>query len=428
MIYRCSFSNSLLALNMDIQESRIAVLDDDRDVLLSLDLLLKKKFSQVDLFSKPSNFLEQQSINPYDLIIMDMNYSPGRTDGKEGIQLLKKLQAIREESSILLLTAYSNINIAIEAIKIGANDFLVKPWQNEKLLLNIETLLAQKDLEKELSIQQRILALNKNEIEPLIGESDFMINLRAKISESASRENNLLLFGESGVGKTLAAMHIHYNSAKQNKPFINANLELIPKSLINEHLFGNSESNGKLKLAEGACLLIKGAEKISDETWGKLLEYSKKESKNFTRIIFSTRKWKSLKSRNFQSIESISIEPLRNRKEDIPDLIEYYLEKFAKYYDKKPVFKEVHELLNYAWPGNISELKNATERAVMLNNHLNYLDFIPAKSNPLNLAMVEKSHLLKVLKHYDFNISKSAKDLGLSRAALYRKMAKYNIG
>jgi two-component system response regulator HydG len=458
-----------------MNSGRILIIEDNIDIQLSAKLLLKKTFATVSTFEDPANAYEHLRFSPFDVVLLDMNFSRGETSGTEGFYWLKKIKQLRPQMVVIMVTAFGDVDIAIKAIKAGASDFVLKPWQNEKL---IATVLAAYELSQSrdrvelLEARQRILNEGPEwENAGLIGTSDPIKKVNQLIDKVAATDANVLVLGENGTGKEVVAKLIHKRSLRKNEVFVKVDLGAIPESLFESELFGHrkgaftdarEDRTGRFEAAQGGTLFLDEIGNLSLPMQSKLL--TTLQSKQVIRVgsnlpvdidvrmicatnvplhslAVDNRFRKDLLYR-INTVE-INLPPLKQRGNDIIMLANHFLELFCKKYQKPELkFSKTIEkaLFDYPWPGNIRELQHAIERAVILADNATIMpyDLIPQnagtypverieKSNNLNLEEVEKQLINKALQQHNGNISQASKELGLTRAALYRRMEKYGI-
>ncbi len=452
-------------------EGKILVIDDDKDILLSTKVILKKEFSEIKTISEPSDIIPYIEKKIFDVILLDMNFTTGATSGKEGLDWLKRILKINPDSVVVLMTAYGDINLAIEAMKNGAVDFVVKPWDNKKLLA---TILSAFNLSK--SKQEIIQLKSKQEIlvkdidqsyTEIIGESENMLELYEIIDKVAPTDANILVLGENGTGKEVVARAIHRKSNRSKNLFINVDLGAIPENLFESELFGHikgaftdakEDRAGRFEIANGGTLFLDEIGNLSLPLQSKLLSAIQK--KEITRvgsnkpipvgirlICATNMHLKEMVDNNefrqdlyfrINTVE-IHVPPLRDRLEDIPLISNHFLDIYRKKYNKQETkisSEAFKKLKKYNWPGNIRELQHIIERTVIMNNAntLNANDFVlnisdntSLNKNNLNLEEVEKQTIERALKKHNFNVSAAAKELGLGRTTMYRKMTKYGF-
>ena len=447
---------------MFIKNARILIVDDDQDVLMAMRLLLKSMVKEVVIEKNPNNILSLIEKNKFDIIILDMNFNGLVNTGNEGIYWLSRIKEVDKEVAVILITAYGDLDLAIKSLKNGASDFLVKPWENEKLIKSIKEILANKKSGK-AKIENIFTTENK-----ILGESAVMKDVFLKIKKIAPTEANILILGENGTGKDLIAKAIHDNSLRKDKPFIKVDVGALTASLFEGELFGHKKGAftdakesriGRFEAADGGTLFLDEIGNIALQQQARLL--SVLQNRQITplgsntpipvniRLICATnldiefladelRFRKDLIYR-INTVEII-IPPLRERDIDVVLLAKHFIELYTeKYLKSRFVIDEkfIQKLKGYFFPGNVRELQYALERAVIMADqntlHEEDLVFSPIekhqenKPNDLRLETIEKNAILNVIEKNSGNISKSAKELGITRTALYRRLNKYGL-
>ncbi len=449
---------------MLLKNANILVVDDDVDVLTAMRLLLKSKANQVVTESNPGNIVSLIEQNKFDIIILDMNFNGLINTGNEGIFWLNKIKSINNEVAVILITAYGDLDLAIRSLKEGASDFLVKPWKNDKLIEAIGEILDKK--KSKTSKKQNALSSQTR----ILGESDVMKDVFFKIKKIAPTDANILILGENGTGKDLIAKAIHENSLRKNKPFVKVDIGSLTETLFESELFGykkgaftdaREDRKGRFETANGGTLFLDEIGNISLQQQARLLTViqnrqvtplgSNKAIPVDIRLICATNVPIAhlADETNFRKdliyrINTVEIvmPPLRNRGKDVVLLAKHFIEIYAEKYLKSSFQLDhsfIDKLKQYAFPGNVRELQYALERAVIMaeNNMLFDTDlvFSPIEKqqehsiddNNLNLETIEKKAILKVLKKNNGNISHSAKELGITRTALYRRLHKHGL-
>jgi DNA-binding NtrC family response regulator len=451
---------------MILKNASILVIDDDTDVLTAVKLLLKTETRQVITEKNPELIQSLLTSNKFDLVLLDMNFKSSINTGNEGIYWLKKIKSIDEKMCVIMITAYGDIDLAVRSLKEGASDFIVKPWHNEKLLDAIRGIL--KSREKS-SLESRPTAISSIAGE-MIGESEAMKDIFFKIEKIAPTDANIFILGENGTGKDLIAKSIHQHSLRAEKPFVKVDVGALTETLFESELFGHKkgsftgageEREGRFEAANGGTLFLDEIGNISMQQQAKLLsvlqnrQVSRVGSNDAInidiRLICATnlpiaelanesRFRKDLIYR-INTVE-IVVPPLRKRDSDIVLLARHFAGIYAsKYLKPVPDFdsKALEKLKNYNFPGNVRELQYTMERAVIMSEgevlSANDLIFSPienavqaaAETRDMNLGVVEKNTILRVIEKHHGNISKAAKELGLTRTALYRRLNKYDI-
>lgn len=456
---------------MNKYEGNILIIDDDPDVLDSAKMFLDEYFTKIEIIQSPKQIHEILKKQSIDVILLDMNFQKGANDGKEGIYWLNYIREISPETTIILMTAFGDINLAVEVMKLGAFDFIQKPWNNSKLLATVSAANKHRKSRTELSKSRatnQVLNedITRNHVE-IIGKSAPMERLKEVIAKIAPTDANVLILGENGSGKDLIAREIHRCSERKNENFIRIDLASLPESLFESEIFGHiqgaftdakTEKAGRFELASGGTIFLDELANLSLSLQSKLLTvlqnreiYRLGSSKPIPvdiRLICATNQSldKLVDQGKFRqdlyyrlNTFEITIPPLRDRKEDIPELINYFLIKYCKKYRKtKPQISAptIEKLKQMNWAGNARELENSVERACILseNIELEFQDFFaqdiaPTDANKdiTNLDELEKRTILKVLKNNGGNLSKSAQELGIHRNALYRRLEKYGL-
>ena len=440
--------------------ANILLLDDDDVILASVRMLLKQKFSYVQTINNPKMLFSTLKEVDFQVLLLDMNFTAGENSGQEGLDLIDQVLKTHPDLDIIALTAYGEIDLAVEAVRRGARDFMTKPWRNEKLLLSINHLL---DLRTSPNHINKVENENGSS-EEVIGESRVFQEMMKIVRKVAPTEATVLIRGENGTGKDLIAQEIHRLSERSDKTLVTVDLGALAPTLLESELFGHkkgaftdaiNDKEGKLKSADNSTLFLDEVGNLPLVQQSKLLTALQKEiitpvGSNSSisinvRFISATNADldEMAKSGEFRqdllfrlnTIE-IMVPPLRERQEDIPLLISYYLNKFKKSY-KKPSLKidkqTISNLQSYVWPGNVRELAQAIERAVILSDSttLTLRDFQLKESTQsresLDLKEMEKGLILKALEKNKGNITHAAKDLGIDRLALYRRLEKYGL-
>ncbi|MEE4196694.1 MAG: sigma-54 dependent transcriptional regulator [Bacteroidales bacterium] len=450
-------------------KGKLLIADDDKNILKSLSILLDHEFEKVDTLSNPNLIISSYQKESYDLVLLDMNFSAGLNTGNEGIFWLHEILKIDPGATVIFITAYGDINLAVKAMKQGATDFIIKPWNNEKLIQTIKSAL--KIRESRLKINK--LARNNESLsgeinkpaDRIIGSSDAMKEIFTVIDKVAATEANILITGENGTGKELIAKEIHRRSKRKSKPMITIDMGSIPEPLFESELFGHTrgaftdakdDKTGRLEIADGGTLFLDEISNLPLPLQAKLLTVLQKHqitpvgSNSLVpvdiRLITATNKnpeemiQKGLFREDlFYRINTVQIElpPLRKRKEDIPEIAAYYLKTYTQKYEKTGVqfsTQAITILQHHDWPGNIRELKHTIEKAVILCSHnlLEPDDFMlkqkkSKKEWPLKFEEIEKKAIVRALENNAGKITEAARELGLTRQTLYNKIKKYNL-
>jgi DNA-binding NtrC family response regulator len=464
-------------------EGKILIVDDDQDILTAGKLLLKRHFSQVMICNSPENIPKLMADNRFDAVLLDMNFSPGESSGTQGYNWLKKILEIDPQSVVVLITAHGGVDVAVEAMKLGATDFVAKPWQNEKLVatLTAAVLLGKTRNEaSELRHTNKLLAQDTNSAQqqPLLAQSSVMQQVHSLIERTAPTDANVLILGENGTGKELVARELHRQSLRADHVFMSVDLGAMSETIFESELFGhkkgaftgaNEHRVGRLQAANGGTLFLDEVGNLPLHLQAKLLTIL--EQRKVTplgtnkaidfdvRVIAATNIAKqdlNDESRFRQDLlfrlntVEITLPPLRDRVADIEPIANHYITFYSRKYNKpeKTITANALDIIkHYSWPGNVRALRHAIERAIILSEseQLSSDDFqlshevkatktpdtttaqISTETAELNLDKVEKSTIETALKQYRYNISHTAKALGLTRAALYRRMEKHGL-
>lgn len=469
------FTNQLTTKHSPVSEpkEKILIVDDDEIILLTAKMFLEQHYPQVHTLSVPEDIPKYLDKEQYDIVLLDMNFRQGETSGKEGLKWLNNIRKLSPETHVLLMTAYGELNLAVEAMKEGAADFIVKPWQNERLLATVRNTLkmaSQQKQVKQLKSQQEFLSSSADShAGSIIGKSKAMEDVFNLINKVACTDADILILGENGTGKEVAARTIHRLSPRADQVFISVDLGSISENLFESELFGHKkgaftdakeERTGRFEAASGGTLFLDEIGNLSPALQAKLLTVLQnrkivKVGSNHpvdidVRVICATNSnlHKMVKEGNFRedllyriNTVELTVPPLRERVRDIPLLISHFLNIYCKKYHKSGLVVPegvVKKLQSYSWPGNVRELQHAMERAVIMSDgtELQGSDFSflsdHGKSEDqvfenYNLEDIEAWAIKNAIKKHNGNISHAAKELGLSRGAMYRRMEKYGI-
>lgn len=458
-----------------MKTGRILIIDDNEDLLKAARIFLKRHFGQIDLEKDPTLIPDLLKNESYDVILLDMNFTQDVNSGQEGFHWLDKILEIDPSAVVVLITAFGSVDMAVRAIKTGATDFVMKPWENEKLLatmLSAIKLRSSKAEVQQLKDQQELMREElDHKFKDIIGQSAAMIRVFDTIERVAETDANVLVLGENGTGKELIARAIHRNSKRADKPFVTVDLGAITETLFESELFGHvrgaftdakTDRAGRFEVANGGTLFLDEIGNLSPALQAKLLTAlqnkrisrvgSNKVLDVDIRLICATNMplYEMVQKGEFRqdllyrinTIE-LTLPSLKERNEDIRILAEHYLEQFAKKYNKD-IYKfseaTIKRLEKYHWPGNVRELQHAVERAVIMSrdNILQPEDFFFNASNQpkdqseinleqYNLEDVERILIRKVLAKHNGNITHAAQELGLTRSSLYRRLEKYGL-
>jgi len=453
---------------------KILIVDDNEDLLFAAKMLLKKHAKEVMIEKDPRRIPFLVNNNSYDVILLDMNFTEDTTSGKEGFHWLKQIKEIDPKAVVILITGFGDVEMAVRALKEGATDFILKPWQNEKLLATLNSAIKLKEsynqVDKLSKRQKQLQADLKKSFTDIIGTSSVMKNVFSIIDKVAQTDANVLILGENGTGKELIARAIHDRSHRNEEIFVGVDMGSITESLFESELFGHKrgaytdakeDRAGRFEIADKGSLFLDEIGNLSMPLQSKLLTVLQK--REVTRIgtnksipidirlicatnmpiheMVSDNTFRQDLLYRINTVE-IFLPPLRDRQEDIPLLAEHFLKSYSQKYRKdfKGFKGSAMQLLQrYNWPGNIRELQHAIERAIIMaeGDELDSRDFFFLSSKPtndkisnantLNLDDVEKNVIQKAIDKNGGNISKAAKELGLTRASLYRRLEKYGL-
>ena len=453
-----------------VKEGRILIVDDNKSALSALRLLLQIDFELISTLSNPNHIASELGKNEFDLVLLDMNFSAGISTGNEGLYWLDEIKKLAPATEVIMITAYGDIELAVKALKRGAADFILKPWENEKLIatlhsayklrqsnLKVHSLIQrEKSLKREFNAEQRIM----------VGNSPALLRVMKMIHKVAKTDANVLITGENGTGKELVAREIHNKSHRFQEIMVTVDMGAIPETLFESELFGHKKGSytdahedriGKIQLADKGTLFFDEIGNLSLPMQSKLLVAL--ESRTIVpvgsnmpvpvdiRLISAT-------NRNLDELTAaqhfrqdllyrlntirIEIPPLRERGEDIELLINFFLRSFKKKYNKPFLTinpQAIGKLSSYSWPGNIRELQHTIEKAVILaeSGTLKPEDFIFKTSArkpqgvPATIEDMERGLIEEAMEKHNGNITAMADQLGISRQTLYNKIKRYDL-
>jgi DNA-binding NtrC family response regulator len=449
-------------------EAKILVIDDNKSVLSALEILLQFEYNSVTTFSNPNQISSYSELKNCDIVLLDMNFSAGVNTGNEGLYWLREIKKKAPQISVIMMTAYGAVDLAVMALKEGAADFILKPWNNDKLLATVKSAYELRKSKKELnqlkqkeSHLKQVINENKNYI---IGNSKALTSVLNLVGKVAKTDVNVLVTGENGTGKELIARELHKLSTRNNEVFISVDMGSIAESLFESELFGHTKGSftdakedraGKFEAANGGTLFLDEIGNLSLQAQAKLLSAIQNKvivrvgaNKSISvdiRLVCATNCNLDqmvadglFREDLLYRINTIRVEvpALREREEDVLILADFYLTKFANKYGKQGLRinqAAQEKLMTYTWPGNIRELLHTVERAVILSegNVLKPNDFllhtntlISVENGPNTLEEMELLMITKALNKNDGNYSAAAEQLGISRQTLYNKIKK----
>ncbi|PHN06758.1 sigma-54-dependent transcriptional regulator [Flavilitoribacter nigricans] len=450
---------------MRLSKASILVVDDDPDVLTAVQLLLKTEVKKVVTEKHPERLKDHLTYHHYDIVLLDMNFNSSLNTGNEGLFWLREIRKMNTPAEVVMITAYGDIDLAVRSLKEGAVDFMVKPWHNQKLLEMLRGILAKKKGSGSEPDQKQL----GRDLD-LIGASEQLQDVLYKVEKIAPTDANILILGENGTGKDLIAQAIHQRSLRADKAFVKVDVGALSETLFESELFGykkgaftdaREDRRGRFQVADGGTLFLDEIGNIAPHQQAKLLSVLQNRqviplgssepipvdirllcatNLSLTELADEKRFRKDLIYR-INTVE-IVVPPLRERGRDILLIADHFLEQYAEKYRKGGLGLSQgakDKLLHYTFPGNVRELQYAIERAVIMSegSELEAEDIIfsPIESagrtadepKDLRLSTVERNTILKVIRKNQGNITKAAKELGLTRTALYRRIHKYDI-
>jgi DNA-binding NtrC family response regulator len=458
---------------MNDKLGKILVVDDDKDVLLAAALFLKQHTQRVRTESKPALIPSLMKEENFDVILLDMNFTRDVSSGQEGFFWLDKILELDPLAVVILITAYGDVELAVRAIKAGATDFVLKPWQNEKLLATLSAAMSIRQyrdkVEMLLSRQQQLGADLDHHFQGFVGNSPRMRQVFTTIQKVAKTDANVLILGENGTGKELVARELHRQSQRSENAFITVDMGALTAGLFESELFGHVKGSftdaredraGRFETASGGTLFLDEIGNLPLALQAKLLAVlqnhevtrigSNKARQIDIRVISATNMpiHEMVKEKRFRqdllyriNTVEIHLPPLRERTNDIPLLVNHFISQYSIRYHKPKLLvppSTMNRLELYHWPGNVRELEHAVERAIILTEDdiLQPQDFFltdteDSKDSPVKDAFklneVEKSVIQKALSKHGGNITQTARELGLTRTALYRRLEKYGL-
>ena len=458
----------LPALRHESGAPRVLAADDQEHILEALELLLRPQGYKVDKVRSPALVREALASNSYDAVLIDLNYTRDTTSGREGLDLLSQIVSLDATIPVIVMTAWANVELAVEAMRRGARDFVQKPWENERLLSILRT---QVELHRALQRAARLEAENRllrAEGRPeFIAAAPAMQSVLETIARVGPSDANVLITGEHGTGKEIVAQTLHALSARTSRALVAVNTGAIPDGVFESELFGHvkgaftdarTDRIGRFELADGGTIFLDEIGNVPLRQQAKLLRVlesgeiervgSSRSRRVNVRVLSATNSDLGAACASGQFREDllfrlntveIHLPALRERREDIPSLAAHFLARYAARY-RRPVKgfdpAALQTMMQYAWPGNVRELEHTVERAVLMcrGNEIQPADLALSAQRAssqgledLSLEAVEAMLVRKALQRYQGNVSQAAEALGLSRGALYRRMEKYGV-
>lgn len=447
----------------------LLIVDDNKDVLSALEVLLDDEFKELLTASNPNLIQTILQTSRPDVVLLDMNFSSKVNTGNEGIYWLKQIKKIDPSVEVLMFTAFGDVHLAVKAMKDGASDFILKPWDNDKLMATLKSTL-------KLSLAQKItskLKLQKSYLEEeiinskdeIIGKSSSFLKVMSIIAKVAPTDANVLITGENGTGKSLLARELHLKSNRKNEAFVTVDLGSLSESLFESELFGykkgaftdaKTDHPGRMSTANGGTLFLDEIGNLSPNLQMKLLTVlhekkitqlgSNKSEYLDIRLVTATNQplheliaKKQFREDLFYRINTITLEmpALRNRRDDIEPLAQNFLKRFSKKYKRENIKVSknfIKSLKEYAWPGNIRELEHLIEKCIILNQDgiLDEKDLDIGGKQSLQLPTgsleeIEKQAILAAIKKHNGNMIRAARELSITRQTIYNKMKKYGL-
>lgn len=452
------------------RQGRLLIADDNRNILQALTLFLQFEFEFIQTVSNTNNLIQELEKGDFDIVLLDMNFKAGQNSGNEGLFWLREIKSKFPDIEIVMITAYGDVNLAVTALKDGAADFVLKPWDNDKLVATLKSALRLRKSGQEISELRRKEKSIKSELNPVnsfvVGTSEAMRNVSGMISKVAPTDANILITGENGTGKEMVAREIHRLSARKDELFVLVDLSSISESLFESELFGHKKGAftdahedraGKFAVAHKGTLFLDEIGNIPLHLQSKLLTVlqtrvvrpvgSNKEIPIDIRLICATNKpiQQMVSTGEFRQdllyrINTIQIHvpPLRQRQDDIPEISNHFLKVYGRKYGKSNLkFSPdvLQKFKTYAWIGNIRELQHTIEKAVILSDgpDLRTTDFqfggeaVLSDRMPETLDEMEEKMIRQALDKYKGNYSVIATKLGITRPTLYNKIKKYGL-
>src|SRR6266480_2001664 len=454
---------------------RILIADDQADVLAALQLLLKGSRFEIESASSPEEVLKIVESQELDVVLIDLNYARDTTSGSEGLDLLNRIQSVDPTLPVVVMTAWGSVDLAVEAMRRGARDFIQKPWDNARLLAVVRTQIELAGaLRREQRLEAENLALRDNaeaaaKLPLIIAESPAMKSVLKLVARMGPADANILITGENGVGKGVIARAVHMTSARAAKPLVSLNAGALAEGVFESELFGHvrgaftdakTDRVGRFELADGGTLFLDEIANVPLNLQPKLLRVletgefervgSSKTKKVNVRVLSATNadlnaevaqgRFRQDLLFRLNTVE-IHLPPLRDRREDIPPLAEHFLRQHSERYRRGIMGftpQALDALRQHSWPGNVRELDHVVERALLMSTSSVVTVFdlalqstpdarVSARLEEMSLEEAERLLIKKALARFEGNANRAAEALGLSRSALYRRLQKYGL-
>ena len=456
-------------------QTSILIVDDDKDILSSCEVLLKRRFDHIVTCQDPLNIPALMAEREFHAILLDMNFLPGENSGEEGLHWLRRILEIDRHAVVIMITAFSTVDAAVEAMKLGAHDFIEKPWNNEKLISTLAAAVRLRRSQEEANRYKQHSRMLSEDISrkhhSIIGQSDAMNQLLSVVRRTAPTDANIMILGENGTGKELIAHEIHALSKRSEQAFITVDFGTVPATLLDSELFGHKKGAftdahenrmGRFQAANKGTFFLDEIGNLPLSLQPKLLHAL--ENREVTpvggtrpepidiRLVSATNVSRQelmnpdlFRPDLFYRLNTVEIQvpPLRERVEDIPLLANAFVREYVRKYNRQVEGlsnRAMGQLMSYRWPGNVRELRYCIERAIILteSDELDIKDFalladvsdeprLPVTADKQTLGNIEKHSIEQTLKKHHGNISKAAKDLGLTRSSLYRRIEKFGL-
>lgn len=452
-------------------KARILIVDDNEELLMGLKMFLTPHIGEVTTLKNPNQLQSTLQSNSYDLILLDMNFTAGVNSGNEGLYWMKRILELDSSATIVLITGFGDVELAVKAMREGAADFIQKSWDEEKILSSILNALKIRESKLEINSlknkQKHLSEKTSANFDLCLGKSPAMQKVFATIEKVAKTDANILILGENGTGKEVIAREIHRQSARSSEIFVTVDLASLPESLFESELFGykkgaftdaKEDKPGRFEIASGGTLFLDEIGNLSLPMQSKILSAlqnrevtplgSSRKVEFNVRLVSATNSplYTMVDDKTFREdllyrINTIQIElpPLRDRKEDIPTLVMFFLKRYCEKYRKTCTSvnaQAMDKLVQYGWPGNVRELKHIMEKAVILSESsvLEEDDFLfnarkssARPSDNYNLQENERQLINMAIEKYQSNLSHAAKALGINRSTLYEKIKRYGL-